>query len=123
MTQGITRKQQRVLSFIQEYIFENDVSPSYDEIGAAAGIASKSNVNRVVRALAERGTISFLPGRPRSIRLLGHHRHRKWVEVPAEPDDAEFEAARATAEAAAQAGDDPDEAFWFAMLDRYQQEG
>ncbi len=122
MVQGITRKQQRVLSFIQRYIFEHDSSPSYAEIGAAVGIASKSNVHRMVRALAERGAIDFLPGRNRSIRLLGHHRHRKWVEVPAEPDDEEFEAAKALAEAAAKGGEDPYWAFWLAMVDRYQRE-
>lgn len=122
MAQGITRKQQQTLSFIQQYIFENDVSPSYEEIGAALGGASKSYVQRIIHALAERGAISFLPGRKRSIKLIGHHRHRVWVEVPAEPDDAEFEAAKAQAGAAAKNGEDPYQAFWAAMLDRYQQE-
>lgn len=122
LAQGITRKQQRALSFIQEYIFANDLSPSYEEIQKAIGVSSKSAVHRMVRTLADRGVITFLPNRNRSIKLVGHHRHRKLVEVPADPDEADFETAKAAALAAETDGYDPFWAFWAAMLDRYQRE-
>ncbi|WP_051960471.1 LexA family protein [Devosia riboflavina] len=119
---GLTRGQQRVLAFIQETIFETGVAPSYEEIGAGLGYASKSVVHRIVQQLVERGAISILPNRTRSIQLLGHHRHKRWVEVPAEPPAGELDEARAAAETARAQGEDPYWVFWQAMLDRYQRE-
>lgn len=122
MAQGITRKQQRILSFIQEYIFEHNVSPSYSEIAAALEISSKSIVYRTIRALEERGAITTLPGRNRSIRLVGHHRHRQMVSVPAEPSQEEFEKAKDAAKRRSAMGEDLFWAFWQEMLDPYQSE-
>lgn len=121
MVQGITKQQQRALSFIQEYIFEHDISPTYSEVAEALGCA-KSNVHRLVRLLAERGAITYRPDSMRSIKLVGHHRHMPRVEVPAEPSAEEFAEAAATAREAAANGEDLLWSFWQAMIEPYQRE-
>lgn len=119
---GITRKQTDVLRFLQKRIFETGESPTYDEIGDALGYRSKSQTARMLQQLVERGAISVIPNRARAITLLGHHRHRKMVPVPAEPPDDEFEAAKITALEAEKHGEDVFWAFWQAMIEPYQRE-
>ena len=68
---GITRQQAATLEFIKTYQERYGASPSYDEIKQAMGFASKTSVHRLVHGLAERGAVQVLPGRHRSIALLG----------------------------------------------------
>lgn len=67
---GLTPVQARALLAIERLIAELGFAPSYAEIGAAAGMTSRSSVNRVVCALHERGFINFHPGRARSISIV-----------------------------------------------------
>ena len=67
----MTPQMQAALSFIRAYMAKsNGVSPNYDEIRQAIGIASKGGVNRILKSLAERGLISFVPHRARSIQVV-----------------------------------------------------
>jgi repressor LexA len=68
---GLTPIQAEVLEFIKQQQAQRHPSPSYDEIGAAVGLASKSGVHRVVQQLKERNAIAMLPGRARSITIVG----------------------------------------------------
>ena len=68
---GTTAKQQEAYAFICGYVREHAYSPSYDEIRAAVGIASKSGVFRLLGGLEERGLIERLPNRARSIQIAG----------------------------------------------------
>lgn len=56
-----------LLEFVRKYCDENGYSPSYEEIGKAVGIASKSGVKRMVDILIERGRLENLPYRARSL--------------------------------------------------------
>jgi len=67
---GLTAVQAKVLRVIEGLIAKKGFSPSYNEIGAAAGMSSRSSINRVVCALHERGFLTFQPGRARSISLI-----------------------------------------------------
>lgn len=67
---GLTRSQASVLRFIERHIAKNGFSPSYDEIAAGSGLASRGSVNRTITALADRGFITFHPGRSRSIAIV-----------------------------------------------------
>lgn len=67
---GLTPMQAKALAAIRKRI-EQSVSPSYDEIGFELGIRSRSGVSRVVHALRERGLIDFIPGKQRTIRVIG----------------------------------------------------
>lgn len=70
MTAGLTRMQSRALEFIRRYVDENGYSPTYDEIAAELGLASKSGVNRIVTGLEERGRIRKRAGAARGIEII-----------------------------------------------------
>lgn len=68
---GMTERQSRVMTFIDGFQASKRFSPTYDEIGEACGLTSKSAVHRVVHALVERGAVRILPNHARSIQLVG----------------------------------------------------
>lgn len=68
---GLTPVQSKVLNFVDGFEAEHGHSPSYIEIMNACGLASKSQVHRLVRGLVERGALEALPGRARSLVVVG----------------------------------------------------
>lgn len=58
MDERLSKRQQRILEFLGEYIEENGYPPSIREIGAAADISSTSVVSYNLQRLEERGLIS-----------------------------------------------------------------
>ncbi len=66
----LTRKQHELLSYINEYLSEHGVSPSFDEMKDALGLRSKSGIHRLITALEERGFIARLPHRARALEVL-----------------------------------------------------
>lgn len=68
---GLTPTQREALEFVGRYMKRHGgVSPSYDEIAVGLGLRSKSNVHRIVKALAARGHITVVPGGQRAISLV-----------------------------------------------------
>lgn len=68
---SLTHRQADALRFIQAFTTESGgAGPSYDEIKDALGLASKSGVNRLLKALEERGRIRRLPHRARAIEII-----------------------------------------------------
>lgn len=67
---SLTQRQSEALRFIKSYRITHQESPSYQDIMEALNITSKSNVNRLVRCLRQRGYIDYLPGHARSIIVL-----------------------------------------------------
>lgn len=70
MSYGFTPQQRAALEFIKGYIAQNGVSPTFAEISDALTLNSKSGVHRLLQGLSERGAVSYLPHRHRSIRVL-----------------------------------------------------
>ena len=68
----LTGKQHQLLSFLIDYQADKDITPSFDEMRQAVGLASKSGIHRLVSALEERGYIRRLPNRARAIEILRH---------------------------------------------------
>jgi len=66
---GMTPAQYRALTFIRQFIAANGYSPSYREIADGLDLASLQSVHRLVHGLVDRGSITLLPGRHRSIDL------------------------------------------------------
>ena len=58
MDDRLSKRQRRILEFLNEYIEENSYPPSIREIGAAAGISSTSVVSYNLRRMEEKGYIS-----------------------------------------------------------------
>lgn len=63
----MTPRQSEALIFIYKYWEQNACCPSYEEIRVYLGLASKSGIYRIVKSLEERGHITHIPGRERSI--------------------------------------------------------
>jgi len=66
----LTQKQHDLLKFIDKRLKKKSVSPSYDEMKDALGLASKSGIHRLITALEERGFIRRLPHRARALEVL-----------------------------------------------------
>lgn len=66
----LTHKQSELLSYLSNHIEQYEVSPSFDEMRNALGLASKSGVHRLVSGLEERGYIRRLANRARAIEIL-----------------------------------------------------
>jgi len=58
MGEHLSKRQQRIIEFLGEYVEENGYPPSIREIGAAAGISSTSVVSYNLERLKEKGYIS-----------------------------------------------------------------
>ncbi len=81
MTYGLTRRQRDLLAYLRSHIAANGQAPSYAEMAAAIGLKSKSSVVQLVRGLAERGHLSFLKNRARSISLADPEMARPRVTI------------------------------------------
>lgn len=85
MTFGLTKQQAACLRFIQSYIEQNGYSPNYDEIAEKLGFASKSASHRIVKMLIDRGAVTMIPHRGRSLAVvtqLGDLPKRDVFELP-----------------------------------------
>ena len=66
----LTRKQHQLLLYIHDYLKDNGVCPSFDEMKDALDLRSKSGIHRLITALEERGFIRRLPHRARALEIL-----------------------------------------------------
>lgn len=66
---GLTPRQADCLTFLREYVEEHGHSPTFDEIGTALGLASRSGVSRLLDGLGERGYVRRIFRSSRSIVL------------------------------------------------------
>ena len=66
----LTKKQSKLLRFINERLKEDGVPPSFDEMKEALDLRSKSGIHRLIMALEERGFIRRLPNRARALEVL-----------------------------------------------------
>ncbi len=63
----VTKKQMQLFDFIKEYVSENGVAPSFQEMQNYMGLKSKSNVHRLVGALEQQHMLHRTPKMARSI--------------------------------------------------------
>ena len=66
----LTKKQYELLMFIDRKLKDTGISPSYDEMKEALGLASKSGIHRLITGLEERGFIRRLPHRARALEVI-----------------------------------------------------
>ena len=69
MQHSLTKLQARCLKIIRIAIEKTGTAPTQAEISDGLGLSSKSQVNRLLRQLEDRGHISRMPGRHRAIAL------------------------------------------------------
>ncbi|NQV48263.1 MAG: transcriptional repressor LexA [Rhodospirillaceae bacterium] len=66
----LTKKQYELLVFIDRKLKDTGISPSFDEMKDALGLASKSGIHRLISGLEERGFIRRLAHRARALEVL-----------------------------------------------------
>lgn len=76
----ITKKQQAVLNFLEDFTEENGYSPSYREIQAGLGLSSVSAVAEHIDNMVSKGILRKVPGAARSLEVLDF-RHTETVEL------------------------------------------
>ena len=67
---GLTARQLKLFKFIKNYIVKNNISPSYEEMKVAIGLKSKCSISKRIEQLKDRGWITKLHGKSRSIKIL-----------------------------------------------------
>ena len=80
MAVRITKKQQAVLDFLQDYTEEKGVSPSYREIMTGLGLSSVSAVAEHIDNLVAKGVLIKRPGEARSLEILDY-KHTDTVDL------------------------------------------
>ncbi|MEQ8698508.1 MAG: transcriptional repressor LexA [Bauldia litoralis] len=66
----LTKKQHELLVYVNDYISNTGVSPSFDEMKEALDLKSKSGIHRLITGLEERGFIRRLPHRARALEVV-----------------------------------------------------
>jgi repressor LexA len=65
----LTKKQRDLLIFINDYIQNTGLSPSFEEMKAGLDLKSKSGIHRLINALVERGFLARLPNKARALEV------------------------------------------------------
>ena len=76
----ITKKQQALLDFLEDFTEEKGYSPSYREIQAGLGLSSVSAVAEHIDNMVSKGILKKVPGAARSLEVLDF-RHLETVEL------------------------------------------
>ncbi len=66
----LTKKQLKLLKFLDSRIKRDGYAPSFDEMKEAMQLKSKSGIHRMIGALEERGFVRRLPNRARALEVL-----------------------------------------------------
>lgn len=76
----LTKKQNEVLNFIQDFQEENGVTPTYREIMNGLGLTSPASVAEHIDNLVAKGALEKVPGEARSLKILDY-RHEETVKL------------------------------------------
>ncbi len=66
----LTQRQHQLLKFIQDYVDQHGVPPSFEEMRSALKLKSKSGIHRLITGLEERGYIRRLAYRARALEVV-----------------------------------------------------
>ncbi len=84
----LTKRQYRVLAFLDAFVRRNGYCPSYDEVRKALGLASLATVHKHMNTLQRKGYIRRDPNRSRSIEVIDR---RPMIEANALRAESESE--------------------------------
>lgn len=90
----LTEQQQRAYDWIVDYIQQNGVAPSLRDIMRGLHYASPCPVQSIVERLKDKGYITWIPGRARTLRLTATTAEPiappgyRWVLVPIDEQEA-----------------------------------
>ena len=65
----LTRKQKELFEYLTDYIYNNNISPSFEEMKSAVNLKSKSGIHRLITSLEQRGFIKRLKHKARALEI------------------------------------------------------
>ena len=71
----LTKRQSKLLCFIESYLAEHGYTPSYQEMAAHLELRSRSNIHRLLSGLRERGAVEWRPRSARSVKITKPQTH------------------------------------------------
>lgn len=83
----LTQRQRELLQYIERYVADRGVPPSFDEMRDALRLRSKSGIHRLIIGLEERGYIRRLPYRARALELTRPPPPQRLGQRPVAVDD------------------------------------
>tara|TARA_Y100001970_G_scaffold283679_1_gene399480 strand:+ start:8092 stop:8718 length:627 start_codon:yes stop_codon:yes gene_type:complete len=66
----LTKKQKELYDYLNDYIANNLISPSFEEMKKAVNLKSKSGIHRLITSLEERGFIKRLKHKARAMEII-----------------------------------------------------
>jgi SOS-response transcriptional repressor LexA len=75
-----TDKQKAVLEFIKNFVTKNGYPPSVRQIGIGVQLKSSATIQRYLVALRDHGLISWVPGGPRTLKVIETERQLSPIE-------------------------------------------
>lgn len=69
IAQGIDRRR-AIVRFVKAYVKKNGFAPSVEEIAEGVDLSSKTAVRHHLDVLKDEGTITWTPGKYRSLRIV-----------------------------------------------------
>ena len=66
----LTKKQKELFDYLQIYMSNNQISPSFEEMKEAVNLKSKSGIHRLISSLEERGFIKRLKHKARAMEII-----------------------------------------------------
>ncbi len=66
----LTKKQKELFDYLKDYISNNDISPSFEEMKEAVNLKSKSGIHRLITSLEQRGFIKRLKHKARAMQII-----------------------------------------------------
>ena len=66
----LTKKQKELFEYLENYIEENGIAPSFEEMKNAVKLKSKSGIHRLIMSLEQRGFIKRLKHRARAMEII-----------------------------------------------------
>lgn len=76
-TKGPTKKQAKLLKFIEDYMRVNDTAPSYREIRDALGLSSVSSVAEHIDNCVAAGYLRKTPNAARTLEVIAFEKHEE----------------------------------------------
>ena len=88
----LTKKQKELFDYLSNYIANNSISPSFEEMKNAVNLKSKSGIHRLITSLEQRGFIKRLKHKARAMEItktltnnfinINHDKKLNSIEIP-----------------------------------------
>ena len=77
----LTKKQKELFDYLKDYISNNQISPSFEEMKEAVNLKSKSGIHRLITSLEQRGFIKRLKHKARAMEIIDKYNNSQEINI------------------------------------------